>query len=43
MEVHIFPIKMRTVLIDKEKCDAQDENCVDCPVLDMLRREKETE
>ena len=43
MEVHICRIKMRTVLIDKEKGDAQDENCVDCPVLDMLRREKETE
>ena len=43
MEVHICPIKMRTVLIDKEKCDEQDENCDDCPVLDMLRREKEVE
>ena len=43
MEVHICRIKMRTVLIDKEKCDEQDESCDDCPVLDMLRREKETD
>ena len=40
MEVHICPIKMRTVrFIDgscSEKCDEED-----CPVLEMLRREVE--
>lgn len=43
VEIHICPILMRTVRFIDGKCDSQDENCNDCPVLGMLRREKETE
>lgn len=42
IETHICPFLMRTVKFINGKCDSQDENCDDCPVL-ALRREKETE
>lgn len=41
MEIHICPIKMRTVRFVDGECDSQDENCDDCPVTDLIRREDE--
>lgn len=41
LEIHICPIKMRTIVIDEGKCDTQDETCDDCPVLELIRRSKQ--